>query len=114
MSTRGLLFDWASTIKNQLNMLVYYKTDIIIRSSNETCSRHDIAELFVYWLNYKLNNAEINFQNVIKINNSYIHNESVIDEMYTVIQMNTLFRNQIYHYFDIFILPWWDNNSWRL
>jgi len=26
-------------------MLVYYKTDIIIRSSNETCSRHDIAEL---------------------------------------------------------------------
>jgi len=39
MSTRGLLFKWASR----------YKADIIITSSNVTCSRHDIAETLVIW-----------------------------------------------------------------
>jgi hypothetical protein len=44
MSTHRLLFQWASTIKIQLNVLIYYKVDIIIISLNETCSRYDIAE----------------------------------------------------------------------
>jgi hypothetical protein len=30
MSTRGLLFQWASTIKIQLSVLVWYKADLII------------------------------------------------------------------------------------
>jgi hypothetical protein len=33
MSTRGLLFQWTSTINIQLSVLVYYKADIIIISS---------------------------------------------------------------------------------
>jgi hypothetical protein len=32
MSIRGLLFQWASTMKIQLSMLVYYKVDLIIIS----------------------------------------------------------------------------------
>jgi hypothetical protein len=32
MSTHGLLFQWASTIKIQLSVLVYYKADLIIIS----------------------------------------------------------------------------------
>ena len=32
METPGLLFQWASTIKIQLSVLVYYKADIIIIS----------------------------------------------------------------------------------
>jgi hypothetical protein len=32
ISTRGLLFQWASTIKIQLSMLVEYKADLIIIS----------------------------------------------------------------------------------
>ena len=47
MSTRGLLFQWAITIKIQLSLLVWYntKTDIIYISMDVTCSRrHDIAE----------------------------------------------------------------------
>ena len=32
MSTRGLLFQWASTIKIQLSMLVEYKADLVIIS----------------------------------------------------------------------------------
>jgi hypothetical protein len=32
MSIRGLLFQWASTMKIQLSMLIYYKADLIIIS----------------------------------------------------------------------------------
>ena len=42
MSTGGLSFQWASTIKIQLGVLVLYNADII--PSNVTCSRHEIAE----------------------------------------------------------------------
>jgi len=38
MSTRGQLFQWASTIKIQLNVL--YKAYIIIILCNATCSNH--------------------------------------------------------------------------
>jgi hypothetical protein len=38
--------EWASTIKNTPNVLIYYKTDIII-SSNVTCSRQEIAEILL-------------------------------------------------------------------
>jgi hypothetical protein len=47
MSTSGLLFQWANTIKIQLRMLILYKAGII--SSNVTCSRHDMAEKFPIW-----------------------------------------------------------------
>ena len=51
MSTHRLLFQWASTINIQL--LVYYKTNIIIISSNVTCSLRKIAHLALnnnHWL----------------------------------------------------------------
>ena len=38
-----------STIKIQLSVLVYYKVDIVITSSIETCSRHDIGEKLLIW-----------------------------------------------------------------
>ena len=40
----GLLFQWGNPIKIELNVLVWYKSDIIIISSNVTCFRHDIPE----------------------------------------------------------------------
>ena len=43
ISTRELLLQWASNIKIQLSVLVKYKPDIIIISSNVACSRQDIA-----------------------------------------------------------------------
>ena len=44
MSTRGLLFQWVITIKIQLSLLVCYKMDIIIISSNVTFSCNDKTE----------------------------------------------------------------------
>ena len=46
MFSRGLLFQWTSTIKVQLQLsvLVLYKTDTIIILSNITSCRHDMAE----------------------------------------------------------------------
>jgi hypothetical protein len=38
MSTRGLLFQWASTVLAYLSVLVYYKTDLMI-----------ISEKFLGW-----------------------------------------------------------------
>jgi hypothetical protein len=43
ISTLERLFQWASTIKIQLGVLVKYKANIIIISSNVACSRQDIA-----------------------------------------------------------------------
>jgi hypothetical protein len=43
MSPRELLFQWAITMKIKLSVLVY-KVDIMIISSNITCSCHAIAE----------------------------------------------------------------------
>ena len=45
MSTHGLLFQWATTIKIQLCMLVKYKADMIIISSNVTWDSWKIADL---------------------------------------------------------------------
>ncbi len=47
MSTGELLFQSTSTIQIQLSVLVLYKVDIIIISTNVTCSSHDITG----WLN---------------------------------------------------------------
>ena len=50
MSTRGLLFQLASTIKIQLRVLVQYKVDIIIIAWKVTFSHHDdIAEKLLIW-----------------------------------------------------------------
>ena len=50
MSTYRLLFRWASIIKIQLSVLIWYKTDIIIIISLNaiTCSLHNIDEIFVH------------------------------------------------------------------
>jgi len=48
MSIHGLLFQWVSTVKIQLSVLVLYKAEIIIISSNVTCSRH-FHLLFFLW-----------------------------------------------------------------
>ena len=49
MSICGLLCLWASTIQIQLNVLVYYKADIVIITLNVTYSRYDMAENFIIW-----------------------------------------------------------------
>ena len=51
MSTLGLLFQWASSIKIQLSVLVYSTKRISSSSSHWklTCSRHDIAEKLLSW-----------------------------------------------------------------
>jgi hypothetical protein len=46
MSTRGLLFQWTSTIKIQLSVLVYYKAGLIIMSLN--------INLFWIWDSWKI------------------------------------------------------------
>jgi hypothetical protein len=57
MSTRELLFLWASFIKIQFSVLVLYKADIIIISLNVTHSRHDIVKnLLILALSNNLNN----------------------------------------------------------
>ena len=61
MSTHGLLFQ--CTIKIQLNVLAYFKVEIIIISSNVACSRHDTAEKLVTWhkttINHSLTRTEL-------------------------------------------------------
>jgi len=42
ISTRGLLFQWASTIKLQLNVLAQYKADLVIISLKINFFRYDI------------------------------------------------------------------------
>ena len=49
------LFQWASTIKIQLSVLIYYKADIItIISLNITCSLHDLDEYGLFNNNHSL------------------------------------------------------------
>jgi phage tail protein X len=64
MYTHGLLFRWMGWhvyprtvvsvryLKIQLSVLVLYKVDIIIISSNITCSRHDIPEISPFCTHY--------------------------------------------------------------
>ena len=52
MSTRGLLFQWASTIKIQLSVLVYYKVDLIIISLK--------INLFSPWYSWKIGELTLN------------------------------------------------------
>ena len=49
MSASGLLFQCASTIQMHLSVLVQYKTDIVIISSNTSRSRHDMVENVHIW-----------------------------------------------------------------
>ena len=49
MSSRGLLFQQASTIIIQTQRVDLLRWDIIIISSNVTCTRHDIAEKLFTW-----------------------------------------------------------------
>ena len=53
ISTRGLLFQWASTVKIQLSMLVWYKADLIIISLK--------INLFFPWCSWT--NAELALNN---------------------------------------------------
>ena len=49
MSVRGLLFQWDSTMQIQQSLLVKYKADLIIISSNVTCCRRDVVEKSLIW-----------------------------------------------------------------
>ena len=49
MSTRGLLFQWASILEIQLSVLVRYKATSSSSHWKLTCSRHDIAEQLLSW-----------------------------------------------------------------
>jgi hypothetical protein len=52
MSSRGLLFQWASTIKIQLSLLVYYKADLINISLK--------INLFSPWYSWKIAELALN------------------------------------------------------
>jgi hypothetical protein len=66
LSTRGLLFQWASTIKNHLSVLVYYKAaDLIIISLK--------INLFSPWYSWKI--AELALNN----DHSDIHSLTITD-----------------------------------
>ena len=54
MSTRGLLFHSASTIKIQLSVLVRYKADIIITSFNVTCLSPWYSYMFNFIICYSM------------------------------------------------------------
>ena len=54
MSTRRLLFQWTSTIKIQLSMLVFYKADIIIIIILLKCN------LFLPWYDWKISHLALN------------------------------------------------------
>ena len=49
MSTRGPLYQWASTIKIQLSMLVENKEELIIISLQINLFSPDIAEKLLNW-----------------------------------------------------------------
>jgi hypothetical protein len=68
-STRRLLFQWASTIKIQLNVLDKHKPDIIIISSNVACSRQEIAVDMLF--DYK-QHSQINWINCCDCHSNYI------------------------------------------
>ena len=52
MSIRGLLFQWASTIKIQLSVFVYYKADLIVISLK--------INLFSPWYSWKIAELALN------------------------------------------------------
>jgi hypothetical protein len=52
MSTRRLLFQWTSTVKIQLGVLVWYKVDLIIMSLN--------INLFLPWYSWKIAELALN------------------------------------------------------
>jgi hypothetical protein len=66
MSTRGPLYQWASTIKIQLSMLVENKEELIIISLQ--------INLFSLWYSWKI--AELALNN----NHSFIHNWLTVTE----------------------------------
>jgi hypothetical protein len=49
MSIRGLLFQWASTIKKKLSIWSWIKWTSSSSQWKLTCSRHDIAEKLLSW-----------------------------------------------------------------
>ena len=63
MSTRGLLFQWASTMKIQLGMLVLYKVDLIIISLK--------INLFAPWYSWKI--VELTLNNNHSLTHSLTH-----------------------------------------
>ena len=66
MSIHKLLFQWASTVKIQLSMLVYHKADLIIISLK--------INLFSPWYSWKI--AELNLNNNhLLTQNFYIHQQ---------------------------------------
>jgi hypothetical protein len=83
MSIRGLLFQWPSTIKIQLSVLVKYKVDLIIISLK--------INLFSPWYSWKI--AEL----ALSINQSLTGNK--IDSMYFKWDNNTLDMLMMYMYY---------------
>jgi hypothetical protein len=49
MSTRVMMFQWASTIKIQLRVFAKYNADNIVISSNVICFPHYIADKLLFW-----------------------------------------------------------------
>ena len=65
MSIRGLLFQWASTKKIQLSVLVLYKADIIIISLK--------IDLFSPWYGWKIAELVLNNNHLLSYDLSMIH-----------------------------------------
>ena len=79
MSTRGQLFQWATTIEIQLTVLVYYRADIIIISSDRN--------LFSSWNSWKNINLALNNNHSLflsySMNNVNMNDHSLIGPLKT-------------------------------
>jgi len=86
MSTRELLFLWASFIKIQFSVLVLYKADIIIISLNVIHSRHDIVKnlLILALSNNWNNNRSLTCLDDGKKNNYFLRVQFVIRQNFGV------------------------------
>jgi hypothetical protein len=67
VQNRDNVYEWngANIIKIQLSVLVYYKADTIIISSNLICSRYDIADQFFHLTSYCVLGGEAANTNII-------------------------------------------------
>ena len=75
ISACGLLFQWASTIKIQLSMLVLYKADIIISSE---------CNLFLPWHSWKIIHLALNNNNSLTHEYMYM-NSILLSNLYSIV-----------------------------
>ena len=88
MSNRGLLFQWASTIKIQLSVLVQNKVNLIIISLK--------INLFSPWYSWKISELALsnNYSLILPLRGSY----DSLDLLYGFINLNTFAYMDVFRY----------------